>query len=157
MSTSTNSVVDQYSAPFKELGEQFKSRSESVAPKVFKDILQGIDELSTLLQDINDLEQTILLDNLPGTDLAGVRCDVNRVCLPSTQQGLLSEITTWVADLTEKQAFWLHGVARTGKSTVANTVAARLATVRRLGAIFRFNHNVDGRDGPAFHFGSIAY
>ncbi|KAH7920290.1 hypothetical protein BV22DRAFT_1074193 [Leucogyrophana mollusca] len=159
MSTSTDSAIDQYNAAFKELKEQFKSRSELVALRIFKDIRQGIVELSTLSQDIKDLERTMLLDNLPGTDLVGVRCDVNRICLPTTRQELLAEITAWVADPdpSGKQAFWLHGVAGTGKSTVANTVAARFSKVGRLGASFRFNRDVDGRNGPAFLFGSIAY
>ncbi|KAH7918511.1 hypothetical protein BV22DRAFT_1100410 [Leucogyrophana mollusca] len=157
MSTSTDSAIDQYNTAFKELKEQFRSRSELVALRIFKDIRQGIVELSTLSQDIKDLERTMLLDNLPGTDLAGLRCDINRVCLPTTRQGLLSDIMAWVADASEKQAFWLHGVAGTGKSTVANTVAARFDKVGRLGASFRFNRDVDSRNGPAFLFGSITY
>ncbi|KAH7929810.1 YVTN repeat-like/Quino protein amine dehydrogenase [Leucogyrophana mollusca] len=157
MSPSTDSAIEQYNVAFKELKEQFKSRSELVALRIFKDIRQGIVELSTLSQDIKDLERTMLLENLPGTDLAGVRCDINRICLPNTRQGLLSDIMAWVADPSEKQAFWLHGVAGTGKSTIANTVAARFAKVGRLGASFRFNRDVDGRNGPAFLFGSIAY
>ncbi|KAH7919378.1 hypothetical protein BV22DRAFT_864233 [Leucogyrophana mollusca] len=151
ISASTDLAIEQYNVAFKELKEQFKSRSELVALRIFKDIQQGIVELSTLSQCIKDLE------NLPGTDLTGVRCDVNRICLPSTRQGLLSEITAWAADPSGKQAFWLHGVAGTGKSTVANTVAARFAKVGRLGATFRFNRDVDGRNGAAFLFGSIAY
>ncbi|KAH7919326.1 hypothetical protein BV22DRAFT_1075393 [Leucogyrophana mollusca] len=157
MSTSTDSAIEQYNVAFKELKEQFKSRSELVALRIFKDIRQGIVELSTLSQDIKDLERTMLLENLPGTDLAGVRCDINRICLPTTRQELLSDVMAWVADPSEKQAFWLHGVAGTGKSTIANTVAARFAKVGRLGASFRFNRDVDGRNGPAFLFGSIAY
>ncbi|KAH7918285.1 WD40 repeat-like protein [Leucogyrophana mollusca] len=157
LTTSTDSTIDQYNTAFKELKEQFKSRSELVALRIFKDIRQGIIELSTLSQDIKDLERTMLLENLPGTDLAGVRCDINRICLPSTRHGLLSEIMAWVANPSGKRAFWLHGVAGTGKSTVANTVTARFTKVGRLGASFRFNRDVDGRNGPAFLFGSIAY
>ncbi|KAH7919375.1 YVTN repeat-like/Quino protein amine dehydrogenase [Leucogyrophana mollusca] len=157
MRTSTDLAIEQYITAFKELKEQFQSRSELVALRIFKDIRQGIVELSTLSQDIKDLERTILLENLPGTDLAGVRCDVNDVCLPTTRQGLLSDIMTWVASPSERKGFWLHGVAGTGKSTVANTVAARFAKVGRLGASFRFSRGVDGRNGPAFLFGSIAY
>ncbi|KAH7920285.1 hypothetical protein BV22DRAFT_813037 [Leucogyrophana mollusca] len=157
MSSSTDSAIEQYNAAFKELKEQFKSRSELIALRIFKDIRQGIVELSSLSQGIKDLERTMLLENLPGSDLAGVRCDINRICLPTTRQGLLADIMAWVADPSGKQAFWLHGVAGTGKSTVANTVAARFAKVGRLGASFRFSRDVDGRNGPAFLFGSVAY
>ncbi|KAH7918773.1 hypothetical protein BV22DRAFT_898290 [Leucogyrophana mollusca] len=157
ISASTDSAIEQYNAAFKELKEQFISRSELVALRVFKDIRQGIVELSGLSQGIKDLERTMLLENLPGSDLAGVRCDINRICLPTTRQGLLADIMAWVADPSGKQAFWLHGVAGTGKSTVANTVAARFAKVGRLGASFRFSRDVDGRNGPAFLFGSVAY
>jgi hypothetical protein len=53
--------------------------------------------------------------------------------------------------------FWLYGLAGSGKSTVANTIASRYMDAGLLGASFRFNRDVEGRNGPMLLFRNIAY
>ncbi|KAF1967814.1 hypothetical protein BU23DRAFT_558979 [Bimuria novae-zelandiae CBS 107.79] len=46
-----------------------------------------------------------------------------RVCLPDTRVDLLREIHSWAGGPDERCIFWLRGLAGTGKSTIAQTVA----------------------------------
>jgi hypothetical protein len=60
-------------------------------------------------------------------------------CLPNTRVGLLEEIYNWVDSEDERCIFWLNGLAGTGKSTIARTVARRYFEQKRLGASFFFS------------------
>ncbi|OAG20740.1 hypothetical protein CC77DRAFT_79340 [Alternaria alternata] len=59
-------------------------------------------------------------------------------CLPSTRTALLDDIYAWTDGLDERCVYWLNGLAGTGKSTVARTVARRHYERRSLGASFFF-------------------
>jgi ABC-type glutathione transport system ATPase component len=54
---------------------------------------------------------------------------------------LLKEIEEWSTDPSSKCIVWLNGMAGTGKSTIARTVARKLDTERRLGASFFFSRD----------------
>ncbi|KAG8918698.1 hypothetical protein FRC02_002162, partial [Tulasnella sp. 418] len=70
-------------------------------------------------------------------------------CLENTRIALLQEIFKWVRDHETKQkTFWLHGLAGTGKSTVAHTVAKDLDRQGRLGASFFFSRDEADRRNP---------
>jgi hypothetical protein len=60
-------------------------------------------------------------------------------CLPDTRVALLDDIHSWVGGLDERCVFWLSGLAGTGKSTIARTVARRYYDRRRLAASFFFS------------------
>jgi len=60
-------------------------------------------------------------------------------CLPDTRVGLLQEIHNWADGQDERCIFWLNGLAGTGKSTIARTVARRYFDQHRLGASFFFS------------------
>ncbi len=59
-------------------------------------------------------------------------------CLENTRQGVLEQIERWAESEDEKRIYWLKGMAGTGKSTIALTVARRYAKSGRLGASFFF-------------------
>ena len=59
-------------------------------------------------------------------------------CLPDTRVDILDEITKWAAHEAKECIFWLNGMAGTGKSTIARTVARRFAGQKKLGASFFF-------------------
>jgi hypothetical protein len=61
------------------------------------------------------------------------------VCLPDTRVDLLREIYDWADGQDEMPIFWLSGLAGTGKSTVARTVAQYYFDKKRLGASFFFS------------------
>ncbi|KAJ3492601.1 hypothetical protein NLG97_g5280 [Lecanicillium saksenae] len=60
-------------------------------------------------------------------------------CLPDTRIDLLQEICTWAEGLDTRRILWLNGLAGTGKSTIARTVARRCFDKRRVGASFFFS------------------
>ncbi|KAL1801569.1 hypothetical protein ACET3X_001911 [Alternaria dauci] len=60
-------------------------------------------------------------------------------CLPSTRTTLLNEIYAWTDGQDERCVYWLNGLAGTGKSTIARTVARRHYERRSLGASFFFS------------------
>ncbi|KAK3299885.1 WD40-repeat-containing domain protein [Chaetomium fimeti] len=60
-------------------------------------------------------------------------------CLPNTRTELLHDIAQWTDGLDDKCIYWLSGIAGTGKSTVARTVARRCHERGRLGASFFFS------------------
>ncbi|KAH8636215.1 hypothetical protein IG631_08050 [Alternaria alternata] len=59
-------------------------------------------------------------------------------CLPHTRTALLDEIYKWTDGQDERCVYWLNGLAGTGKSTVARTVAREWYERKRLGASFFF-------------------
>jgi hypothetical protein len=60
-------------------------------------------------------------------------------CLPDTRVNLLRDIYSWADGQDERCIFWLNGLAGTGKSTIARTVARRYHDQKRLGASFFFS------------------
>lgn len=60
-------------------------------------------------------------------------------CLPGTRVDILQEIYDWADRQDEHFIFWLNGLAGTGKSTIARTVARRFFDQDRLGASFFFS------------------
>ena len=63
-------------------------------------------------------------------------------CLPGTRKQLLAEIINWAtqgdAETAEKNVLWLHGMAGSGKSTVATTIARYFGSLGRQGAYLFF-------------------
>ena len=62
-------------------------------------------------------------------------------CLPETRVDLLEHITIWSRDPNSPCIFWLNGMAGTGKSTIARTVARKLNEKECLGASFFFSRD----------------
>jgi hypothetical protein len=60
-------------------------------------------------------------------------------CLPDTRVDLLQQIYTWADGHDKRFIFWLNGLAGTGKSTIARTVARQYFENKRLGASFFFS------------------
>jgi hypothetical protein len=60
-------------------------------------------------------------------------------CLPDTRVDLLRDIYNWIDGQDGRCIFWLNGLAGTGKSTIARTVARRYFDENRLGGSFFFS------------------
>jgi hypothetical protein len=60
-------------------------------------------------------------------------------CLPDTRVDILRKIYEWVDGLEMSCIFWLSGLAGTGKSTIARTVAQNYSKKEALGASFFFS------------------
>ncbi|KAM6537996.1 hypothetical protein FALCPG4_003886 [Fusarium falciforme] len=89
-------------------------------------------------------------------------------CLPGTQRRILSEIQDWAENPNGEVIFWLHGMAGTGKTSVALTVANALnerepftagrtpPSTAFLGASFFFKQGDATRNNTATFFPTLA-
>ncbi|KAF1810155.1 hypothetical protein P152DRAFT_475732, partial [Eremomyces bilateralis CBS 781.70] len=96
-----------------------------------------IDNHSGAAVDLNDV-----LNSLPAAADAPFNAYQRRhdqTCLPDTRVDLLRDIYSWADGQDERCIFWLNGLAGTGKSTIARTVARRYLDQKRLGASFFFS------------------
>jgi len=83
-----------------------------------------------------------------------------RGCLNGTRVALLDKIERWAGGLNGPPIFWLNGLAGTGKTTVARTVAERCVAKGTLGASFFCSGNVAprwGYDNPGIVFPTLAH
>jgi len=62
----------------------------------------------------------------------------NNICLKTTRSELLHDIDEWLENTNTETIFWLQGMAGTGKSTIARTIAKRWDDQNHLGASFFF-------------------
>ncbi|KAI1124900.1 vegetative incompatibility protein HET-E-1 [Nemania abortiva] len=86
-------------------------------------------------------------------DAASEHC---RTCQGNTRVELLREIHTWINDPEGKSIFWLNGMAGTGKTTIARTVAQTAAEDGYLGASFFFKRGERERSGTSRFVSTIA-
>jgi Mrp family chromosome partitioning ATPase len=80
----------------------------------------------------------------------------NARCLPNTRNKLLDEIKTWANSKDSRSIFWLSGMAGTGKSTIARTIAEFFASRGQLGASFFFKKGEGERGNASRFFTTIA-
>ena len=67
------------------------------------------------------------------------------------------EIESWANNPDKSPVFWLNGLAGTGKSTIAQTVAERLFAEGRLGASFFCSREFEDRSNLHFIFPTLAF
>ena len=77
-------------------------------------------------------------------------------CLKGSRGAVLSEIGLWMSDSDRPPVYWLNGLAGTGKSTIAQTVAERSFADRRLGAPFFCLRDFSDRRELHFIFPTLA-
>ena len=78
-------------------------------------------------------------------------------CLKGTRECVLDEIEQWTEDFEQSPIFWLHGLAGTGKSAIAQTIAERLFANGRLGASFFCSSGSDDRSNLRLIFPTLAF
>lgn len=104
-------------------------------------ILDIDDNVSQLQQSQNLAEQDRQLGKLLIADGAAFDSYDRQhepQCVQNTRVDLLRQVQTWNTD-SDKRIFWLNGMAGTGKSTIARTVACVFATQKHLQASFFFS------------------
>jgi len=78
------------------------------------------------------------------------------LCLKDTRVDVLNQIRAWADRRDEGCIFWLNGMAGTGKSTIARTIAQEYYNRKRLGASFFFSRGVGDRSHAGMFFTTIA-
>jgi hypothetical protein len=85
------------------------------------------------------------------------RLEHEPTCLEETRIDLLNDIMQWSEDPQAPCIFWLKGMAGTGKSTIARTVARKWAKDKRLGASFFFSRGQGDLAHASKFFTTLAY
>ena len=70
---------------------------------------------------------------------------------------MLNKIESWARDFDESPVFWLNGLAGTGKSTIAQTIAERLFAEGQLGASFFCSRDFQDRSNLNSIFPTLAF
>jgi hypothetical protein len=79
-------------------------------------------------------------------------------CLPNTRLDVLGKITDWITDpQNQHNVLWLHGLAGSGKSTIATSVANLFRDLNRLGAFVFFSRDLRQRSDPTTVVRTLAY
>lgn len=73
-------------------------------------------------------------------------------CLPGTRDSEIRSIFNWAVQPSSNEkgnVFWLYGMAGTGKSAIAATVATRFSEIKRLGAFLCLDRESTGKNSPS--------
>ncbi|KAI8664447.1 hypothetical protein NCS55_00953400 [Fusarium keratoplasticum] len=125
-----------------------------------------------LLRTVNDLQKALqgsfamivsthehtLLSKLPtaGAAFNHLNNQANVQCHPQTREQLLKQIHDWIDEPQGIRAFWLVGLAGTGKSTISKTIAQERDD-NCLGASFFFKRGISDQDNGRRFFTTIAH
>lgn len=122
--------------------------------------LDALNSVATSQKTTLSTIQRQLIDHLPHADARYNSASRNLApsCLAGTRVALLRLILEWVesTDPDKPWIFWLCGLAGTGKSTIAQTIAENLAGSGKLGASFFFSRDTAECSNGLLLFSTIA-
>jgi hypothetical protein len=105
------------------------------------------------------IDRKIDLSKLPTAEGASFSSHIeehNARCLADTRVELQDRIAKWAYNINGECILWLNGMAGSGKSTIARTMARAIADVGRLGASFFFKKGEGDRGNATRFFTTIA-
>jgi hypothetical protein len=116
-----------------------------------------VSRIAVDLTACSDDPHPAMLDRLKPLTSAFVISDTGPPgCLPGTRKQLLNEIMDWFAD-DGPSVYWLRGLAGTGKTTIARSVADLAEQQGLLGASFFFSRTDTARQRAGAVLPTIAY
>jgi hypothetical protein len=98
-----------------------------------------------------------VLDSCRRAPGAGYQHGDRKDCLRGTRETVLNEIELWTKDFNLSPVYWLNGLAGTGKSTIAQTIAERTFADGRLGASFFCSRDFKDRRDLRHIFPTLAF
>ncbi|KAK6348667.1 hypothetical protein TWF718_006455 [Orbilia javanica] len=129
-------------------------------------VIEMIHTLNKVNEQVTDIKNTIKrnddeinINKLPFAGRATFDSDhgsSSSVCHPNTRIAVLEQIEAWFQDTGEQTILWLNGMAGTGKSTLARTIAKSFAGGGKLGASFFFNRSEGDRSHAKKFFTTLA-
>ncbi|KAF9645844.1 hypothetical protein BDM02DRAFT_397204, partial [Thelephora ganbajun] len=100
--------------------------------------------------------EAAVLNNFSSAKAAEYRHGDRKGCLKGTRGAVLNEIELWAKDSDKAPVYWLNGLAGTGKSTIAQTIAERTFADGQLGASFFCSRDFQDRRDLKFIFPTVA-
>ena len=100
--------------------------------------------------------EVAILNSLPSAQLVEYWHGNKKGCLKGTCGAVLDEIEIWTRDFDQRPVYWLNGLAGTGKSTIAQTIAERTFASGQLGASFFCSRDFEDRSNLQFIFPTLA-
>ena len=98
-----------------------------------------------------------MLNGCRRAERAGFRHGDRQGCLKGTRKTVLDDIESWSKDFNTSPVYWLNGLAGTGKSTIAQTIAERVFADGRLGASFFCSRDFKDRSNLHYIFPTLAF
>ena len=108
------------------------------------------------LKEVPPAAEAVILNNVRCAQQAEYRHGNRGGCLRGTRTAILDEIELWIRDLDKPPVYWLNGLAGTGKSTIAQTIAERTFADGRLGASFFCSRDFEDRRNLQSIFPTLA-
>ena len=100
--------------------------------------------------------EAAVLNSVRCAQQAGYRHGNRSGCLRGTRTALVDDIELWTRDFDKPPVYWLNGLAGTGKSTIAQTIAERTFADGRLGASFFCSRDFEDRRNLQSIFPTLA-
>jgi hypothetical protein len=100
---------------------------------------------------------SVKIENLKRLNPVQMNASSRPECLPDTREDLLKSIADWLTTPSDQNIFWLHGLAGSGKSTIATTIAEYFRELGRLGAFMFFDRNNPLSSEPAGVVPTLCY
>ena len=113
--------------------------------------------LLSQLKKIDIADRNAMREKLRPVVDASWDCGTRSSCLLGTREGLLADIENWAHNPADRRIFWLNGLAGTGKTTVAQSVARLMADKKCLGASFFCSRASANLSDVKRIFSTIAY
>jgi len=105
--------------------------------------------------------ESVLFELCMPAPAAGYEHGDRRGCLAGTREAILDEVKAWMNGSTrgseDSAIFWLNGLAGTGKTAIAQTVAERMFAESVLGASFFCSGSFGDRNNTYLIFPTLAY
>ncbi|OTA59106.1 WD40 repeat-like protein, partial [Hypoxylon sp. EC38] len=130
-------MIETLKATEREIKDDLQGLSNHTSKNIdkkFEEFRSKVDVFLELckktMENIKDIEQASHLGHLPVAHSAAFNAseiERERYCMPGTQMKILNDLQQWLESPTGKPILWLHGMAGTGKSTIARTVATALS------------------------------
>src|ERR1700723_1390810 len=99
----------------------------------------------------------LLLDKLRHSDDAGFLSGDRQKCLKGTRIEVLETVENWIHKISNRRVYWLNGVAGSGKTTIALSLAERVFAGGDLGGTFFCSRDFPDRRDLHFIFPTLAF
>ena len=154
-----------YKSKFNDLKLAFQGRAvlqtEIAVFRIVDDIKKLGEYFSMCLRFMSDFGRfaatEVDLNDIPYAE--GARFQRENGCLPGTRKDIISEISQWINSSNSDDAhriLLLSGVAGSGKSAIANSMAQLFNQLGRLGSSFCFDRAQQAKRRPDNVFSTIA-